>query len=100
MIEINSEFIASITIKGSGIVTSKTTIEVLGTNTVLEITHTADFSKIPIEFHQIYFDSFKASLIDSKVYNNTKKYYPMSIKEKQINFKLSRILDIFKNTNT
>ena len=97
MLEINSELQSKITMKGSGKVTSKSIIEIVGTNTQLEIEHTADFSKIPFEYHQIYFDSFKASLIDSKVYDNTKEAYPMSIKEKQSEWHLNRIVDIFRN---
>ena len=95
MLEINSELQSKITMKGTGKVTSKSIIEIVGTNTQLEIEHTADFSKIPVEHHQIYFDRFKASLIDSKVYNNTKEPYPMTIKEKLSEWRLNRIVDIF-----
>jgi hypothetical protein len=97
MLEINSELQSKITMKGTGKVTSKSVIEIVGTNAQLEIEHTADFSKIPIEHHQIYFDSFKASLIDSRVYDNTKEPYPMTIKEKQREWRLNRIVDIFLN---
>lgn len=96
-IEINSELQSKITMKGTGKVTSKSVIEIIGTNTKLEIEHTADFSKIKPELHQIYFDSFKASLIDSKVHDNTKEPYPKTIKEKQSDFRLNRITDIFLN---
>jgi hypothetical protein len=99
MLEINSELQSKVTMKGSGKVTSKSIIEIVGTNTQLEVEHTADFSKIPVEFHQIYFDSFKASLIDSKVYDNTKEPYPMTTKEKQREWRLNRIVDIFLNSN-
>lgn len=97
MLEINSELQSKITMKGTGKVTSKSVIEIVGTNTQLEIEHTANFSKIPIEYHQVYFDSFNASLIDSKVYDNTKDSYPMTIKEKQREWSLNRIADIFLN---
>lgn len=97
MLEINSELQSKITIKGTGKVTSKSIIEIFGTNTQLEIEHTADFSKITVELHQIYFDSFKTSLIDSKVYDNTKEPYPMTIEEKQSEWRLNRIVDIFLN---
>ena len=93
MLEINSEL--KITMKNNGKVTSKSFIEVVGTNTRLEIEHTADFSKIPVEYHQIYFDSFKTSLVDSKVYDNTKKTYP-KIEEKKKNCRI-RLVDIFFN---
>jgi hypothetical protein len=97
MLEINSELQSKITMKGTGKVTSKSIIEIFGTNTQMEIEHTADFSKIPVEYHQVYFDSFKASLIDSKVYDNTKEPYPMTIKEKQREWRLNRIVDIVLN---
>lgn len=99
MLEINSVFQSKIIMKGTGKVTSKSIIEIVGTNTQLEVEHTADFSKIPFEYHRIYFDSFKASLIDSKVYNNTKEPYPMTIKEKQKDWRLNRIVDILLNRN-
>jgi len=99
MLEINSELQSKITMKGNGKVTSKSVIEIFGTNTQLEIEHTADFSKIPTEHHEIYLASFRTSIIDSTVFNNTKKPYPMTVKEKQKDWRLNRIVDIFLNRN-
>jgi hypothetical protein len=98
MLEINPELQSKIIMKGTGKVTTKSIIEIVGTNTQLEIEHTADFSKIPTEFHQIYFNSFKASLIDTKVYDNTNEPYPLSIKEKQKEWRLNRIANLFLNS--
>ena len=79
MIEINSE--SKLTIKGCSKVTFYSTINIVGTNTYLDIEHVADFSGIPIELHEIYLNSFKYSVIDNNVYGDTKQYYPMSVKQ-------------------
>jgi len=94
MIKIDSTFNSKITLKSNCKVSSKSVIEIIGTNTQLEIEHTADFSRIPVEFHQIYLESLHASLYDSKVFNNAKNNEPMNIKEKKRDWRLNRIVDI------
>lgn len=57
----------------------KTKLEISGTNSKLEVDHIADFSKIPIEYHQIYFDSFVYQINNTKIYDN---FNPETIKKK------------------
>jgi hypothetical protein len=75
-------------------VSYKTKLEIAGTNSKLEVEHIADFSKIPIEYHQIYFESFVYQMNNSKIYNNFK---PETIKKKQ-KWKLNNIVEILFNT--
>ena len=97
MLKINSDFSSSLTMKGSGKVTIKSIIEISGNNSPLEIEHTADFNKIPVEMHKLYLEVFKSSVMDRKIYDNSKDLYPLSIKEKQKDWRLNRIVEIVSN---
>ena len=91
----------SLTMKGSGKVQIKTSIKIYGTGTELPVTIEADFNKIPHNLHTIYFQSLVSHYNTSvSVYNNTKddEPYPMTVKEKQSEWRLNRIVDIISKT--
>jgi len=56
----------SITMKGSGLVTINTHINIYGTGTKLPINIVANFNEIPKHLHQIYFECLK-----KQYYNET-----------------------------
>ena len=90
-----------LTMKGSGKVQIKTSVKIYGTGTELPVTIEADFNKVPHRLHQTYFQSLVSQYNTSvSVYNNTKdeEPYPMSIKEKQREWRLNRIVDIISKT--
>jgi hypothetical protein len=87
----------SLTMKGSGLVKIKTSIQIYGTGTKMPVTIEADFTNIPHHLHQIYLQSLVSQYNTSvQVYNNTKdeEPYPMTIKEKQREWRLNKIVDI------
>jgi hypothetical protein len=87
----------SLTMKGSGLVKIKTSIQIYGTGTKMPVTVEADFTNIPHSLHQIYFQSLVSQYNTSlQVYDNTKdeEPYPMTIEEKQKDWRLNRIVDI------
>lgn len=61
----------NLSVKSSTIVEMYSEIEIAGTKTSMKIKHSADFKDIPKEYHQIYFDAFKKSNNDTRVYDNT-----------------------------
>jgi hypothetical protein len=61
----------NLSVKSSTIVEMYSEIEIAGTNTSMKIKHSADFKDIPKEYHQIYFDAFRTSNNDTRVYDNT-----------------------------
>ena len=85
-----------LTMKGSSKATIKSSIKIAGTNSVLPIEIVGDFKDIPENLHQIYMQSMLASYGSVNVYNNTnaEEPYPMTIKEKQREWRLNRIVDI------
>lgn len=68
MLSINT---TNISVKGSTIVEMYSEIEIIGTNTSMKIKHSADFKDIPKEYHQVYFDAFRTSNNNTRVYDNT-----------------------------
>lgn len=95
MITLDTDISKSLSIKGSGKVIMKSFINIIGHNSTLEIHHISDFSNIPTEYHQIYFDAFKASVVDTTVYDNVGQPYPIKIEELQKKRWWNRIADIF-----
>jgi hypothetical protein len=90
-----------LTMRGSGKVQIKTSIQIYGTGTKMPVMVEADFTDIPHHLHQTYFQSLVSQYNTSvSVYNNTKdeEPYPMSIKEKQREWRLNRIVDIISKT--
>ncbi len=85
-----------LTIKGSTKAIMKSSIRIVGTNSVLPITIEGEFKDIPPHLHELYIQSMLSSYGDTNVYNNTKdeEPYPMTIKEKQSEWRLNRIVDL------
>jgi hypothetical protein len=71
-------------------------ISIAGTGTELPITIIGEFKDIPPHLHQMYIQAMQGSYGSVNVYNNTKddEPYPMTIKEKQREWRLNRIVDI------
>lgn len=88
---------AGLTMKGSGLVKIKTSIQIYGTGTKMPVTIEADFTNIPHNLHQIYLQSLVSQYNTSiQVYDNTKdeEPYPMTIKERRKEWRLNRIVDL------
>ena len=86
-----------LTMKGSGLVKIKSAIKIYGTGTELPVEIVADFNKVPHHLHQTYLQSLVSHYNTSvRVYDNTKdeEPYPMTIKEKQREWRLNKIVDI------
>ncbi len=84
-----------LTMKGTGKVQIKTSIQIYGTGTKMPVTVEADFTNIPHHLHQIYFQSLVSQYNTSvNVYNNTKDDEPKTIKEQKSEWRLNRIVDI------
>ena len=80
-----------LTMKGSAKAIIKSSIKIVGTNSVLPIEIVGDFKDIPQNLHQIYMQSMLASYGSVNVYNNTE---PKTIKEQKSEWRLNRIVDI------
>ena len=84
-----------LTVKGSGKVQIKTSIQIYGTGTKMPVTVEADFTDIPHHLHQTYFQSLISQYNTSVgIYNNTKEDEPKTIKEQKSEWRLNRIVDI------
>jgi hypothetical protein len=84
-----------LTMKGSGLVTIKTSIKIYGTGTELPIKIVADFNNIPHNLHSLYFQSLTHQYNTSlRVHNNTKDDEPKTIEEKKSEWRINRIVDI------
>ena len=84
-----------LTMKGSGKVQIKTSIQIYGTGTKMPVTVEADFTNIPHHLHQIYYQSLISQYNTSvNVYNNTKDDEPKTIREKKSEWRINRIVDI------
>jgi hypothetical protein len=93
MITINSD--NNLTMKGTGKVIIKSDIKIAGTNTILPIECVADFSNVPENLHQIYFEAFRYRYeSSSNVYNNTKPE-PLTIEEQKREWRLDKLTEIF-----
>ena len=84
-----------LTMKGSGKVQIKTSIQIYGTGTKMPVTVEADFTDIPHHLHSLYYQSLISQYNTSvSVYNNTKEDEPKTIEEKKSEWRLNRIVDI------
>jgi hypothetical protein len=83
----------SLTMKGSSKAIIKSSIKIVGTNSVLPIEIVGDFKDIPHNLHQIYMQSMLASYGSVNVYNNTEPE-PKTIEEQKSEWRLNRIVDI------
>lgn len=78
--------------------TIKTSISVVGSNTTLPIEIVGEFKDIPTNLHELYIRAMLGSYGNVNVYNNTddvKK--PITIKEKQREWRLKKIVNIICN---
>jgi hypothetical protein len=82
-----------LTMKGSSKAIIKSSIKIVGTNSVLPIEIVGDFKDIPHNLHQIYMQSMLASYGSVNVHNNTEPE-PKTIKEQKSEWRLNRIVDI------
>ena len=82
-----------LTAKSSTKATIKSSIKIVGTNTVLPITVEGEFKDIPEHLHGIYMRSMLASYGNISAYDNTKDE-PKTIKERKSEWRLNRIVDI------
>ena len=82
-----------LTMKGSTKATIKSSIKIVGTNSVLPITIEGEFKDIPQNLHQLYMQSMLASYGSVNVHNNTEPE-PKTIKEQKSEWRLNRIVDI------
>jgi hypothetical protein len=80
-----------LTMKGSSKAIIKSSIKIVGTNSVLPIEIVGEFKDIPENLHQIYMQSMLASYGSVNVHNNTE---PKTIKEQKSEWRLNRIVDI------
>jgi hypothetical protein len=82
-----------LTMKGSSKAIIKSSIKIVGTNSVLPIEIVGDFKDIPENLHQLYMQSMLASYGSVNVHNNTEPE-PKTIKEQKSEWRLNRIVDI------
>ena len=82
-----------LTMKGSSKAIIKSSIKIVGTNSVLPIEVVGDFKDIPQNLHQAYMQSMLASYGSINVHNNTEPE-PKTIKEQKSEWRLNRIVDI------
>ena len=82
-----------LTMKGSSKAIIKSSIKIVGTNSVLPIEVVGDFKDIPQNLHQAYMQSMLASYGSVNVHNNTEPE-PKTIKEQKSEWRLNRIVDI------
>ena len=84
-----------LTMKGTGKVQIKTSIQIYGTGTKMPVTIEADFTNIPHHLHSLYYQSLISQYNTSvNVYSNTKDAEPKTIKEQKSEWRINRIVDI------
>ena len=85
-----------LTMKGSGKVQIKTSIQIYGTGTKMPVTIEADFTDIPHHLHSLYYQSLISHYNTNIVaHKNLSKVddepYPMTIEEKQKEWRWNRL---------
>ena len=85
-----------LTMKGSTKATIKSSIKIVGTNSVLPITIEGEFKDIPPQLHEIYMRSMLASYGSVNVHDNTKDE-PKTIKEQKSEWRLNRLVELISN---
>ena len=88
-----------LTMKGSSKAIIKSSIKIVGTNSVLPIEIVGDFKDIPQNLHQIYMQSMLASYGSVNVHNNTEPE-PKTIKEQKSEWRLNRLVELFSKVIT
>jgi hypothetical protein len=84
----------SLTMKGSSKAIIKSSIKIVGTNSVLPIEIVGDFKDIPHNLHQLYMQSMLASYGSVNVYDNTEPE-PKTIEEQKSEWRLNRLVELF-----
>ena len=85
-----------LTMKGTGKVQIKSSIQIYGTGTKMPVMVEADFSNIPHNLHSIYYNALISQYNTSlNVYDNTKDDEPKTIQEKKSEWRLNRLAEIF-----
>ena len=79
--------------KGSTKATIKSSIKIVGTNSVLPITIEGEFKDIPPQLHEIYMRSMLASYGSVNVHDNTKEE-PKTIEEQKSEWRLNRLVEL------
>ena len=82
-----------LTMKGSSKAIIKSSIKIVGTNSVLPIEIVGDFKDIPQNLHQLYMQSMLASYGSVNVYNNTEPE-PKTIEEQKSEWRLNRLVEL------
>jgi hypothetical protein len=85
--------------KGSSKAIIKSSIKIVGTNSVLPIEIVGDFKDIPQNLHQLYMQSMLASYGSVNVHNNTEPE-PKTIKEQKSEWRLNRLVEFFSKAIT
>jgi len=98
MITISNDDTSKLTIKGNGKLIIKTAMELVGSKTELPISIEADFTNIPTELHYLYYQMLVSQydtrqMVHSSLYDKEEPY-PMTIEEKQKEWRWNRIVDI------
>ena len=88
-----------LTMKGSSKAIIKSSIKIVGTNSVLPIEIVGDFKDIPQNLHQLYMQSMLASYGSVNVHNNTEPE-PKTIKEQKSEWRLNRLVELFSKAIT
>ena len=83
-----------LTMKASSKAIIKSSIKIVGTNSVLPIEIVGDFKDIPQNLHQLYMQSMLASYGSVNVHNNTEPE-PKTIKEQKSEWRLNRLVELF-----
>jgi len=89
---------SKLTMKGSGKLIIKTAMELVGSKTELPVSIEADFTNIPEELHYLYYQMLVSQyntrqMVHSSLYDKEEPY-PMTIEEKQSEWRWNRIVDI------
>lgn len=84
----------SLTMQGSSKAIIKSSVKIVGTNSILPIEVVGDFKDIPQNLHQAYMQSMLASYGSVNVYNNTEPE-PKTIKEQKSEWRLNRLVELF-----
>ncbi len=93
-ITLNSDS-GKLTMQGSTKAQMNSSITIAGSGTKLPITIVGEFKDIPPHLHQIYIQAMWSSYGDTNVHDNTKEEpYPMTIEEKQKEWRWNRIVNI------
>ena len=86
----------SLTMKGSSKAIIKSSIKIVGTNSVLPIEIVGDFKDIPQNLHQAYMQSMLSCYGSVNVYNYTEPE-PKTIKKQKSEWRLNKIVNLIFN---